>query len=226
MEQFLPLISRCALFQGLSRAELGRALDCLAAVKKEYPRGAFLLRAGDQTGQMGLMLWGSALLVREDLWGRRNIIDKVLPGDVFAEAFAASGAALNLSAVAGEDCGVLLLDVGQVLTACPSACPAHHKIIQNLTAVLARKLLLLQDKITHMGRHTTREKLLSYLSAQAARQGRLTFDIPFDRQQLADYLCVDRAAMSAELSKLQRDGLLRCRRNHFTLIADPTEELL
>ena len=182
MEQFLPLISRCALFQGLSRAELGRALDCLAAVKKEYPRGAFLLRAGDQTGQMGLMLWGSALLVREDLWGRRNIIDKVLPGDVFAEAFAASGAALNLSAVAGEDCGVLLLDVGRVLTACPSACPAHHKIIQNLTAVLARKLLLLQDKITHMGRHTTREKLLSYLSAQAARQGRLTFDIPFDRQ--------------------------------------------
>ena len=163
MEQFLPLISRCALFQGLSRAELGRALDCLAAVKKEYPRGAFLLRAGDQTGQMGLMLWGSALLVREDLWGRRNIIDKVLPGDVFAEAFAASGAALNLSAVAGEDCGVLLLDVGRVLTACPSACPAHHKIIQNLTAVLARKLLLLQDKITHMGRHTTREKLLSYL---------------------------------------------------------------
>lgn len=223
MEQFLPPIARCALFRGLDEAELRQALDCLGAVKQEYPRGAFLFRAGDQTGSMGLVLSGSALLIREDLWGRRNVMAKVLPGDVFAEAFAASGTALNLSAVAGEGCGVLLLDVQRILTLCPTACPAHHKLIQNLVAVLAQKMLQLQDKITHMGQHTTREKLLSYLSAQSARQGRLTFDIPFDRQQLADYLCVDRSAMSAELSKLQRDGLLRCRRNHFTLIAAPEE---
>ena len=119
--------------------------------------------------------------------------------------------------------------LGDCLPTCPTGAITfveREAAAYDEAAVLARKLLLLQDKITHMGRHTTREKLLSYLSAQAAHQGRLTFDIPFDRQQLADYLCVDRAAMSAELSKLQRDGLLRCRRNHFTLIAEPTEELL
>ena len=173
---------------------------------------------------MGLLLSGSALLVQEDLWGRRNILAKVAAGDAFAEAFAAAGGPLNLSVVANEDCEALLLDLNRVLTLCPSACPSHTKLVHNLVAVLAQKLLVLNDKITHMSRQTTQEKLLSYLSAQAQRQGKLTFDIPYDRQQLADYLCVDRAAMSSELSKLQKKGLLQYHRNHFTLFAHPFEE--
>lgn len=224
MEQYLPLLARTALFQGLTEEELQQTLDCLGAVKRRYPRQFFLLRAGDQTQSVGLLLSGSALLIQEDLWGRRNILAKVGPGDTFAEAFAAAGGPLNLSVVAHEDCEVLLLDLNRVLTLCPSACPSHTKLVHNLVAVLAQKLLVLNDKITHMSRQTTQEKLLSYLSAQAQRQGSLTFDIPYDRQQLADYLCVDRAAMSSELSKLQKKGLLQYHRNHFTLVAHPFEE--
>lgn len=224
MEQYLPLLARTALFQGLTGEELRQTLDCLGAVKRSYPRQFFLLRAGDQTQSVGLLLSGSALLIQEDLWGRRNILAKVGPGDTFAEAFAAAGGPLNLSVVAHEDCEVLLLDLNRVLTLCPSACPSHTKLVHNLVAVLAQKLLVLNDKITHMSRQTTQEKLLSYLSAQAQRQGSLTFDIPYDRQQLADYLCVDRAAMSSELSKLQKKGLLQYHRNHFTLVAHPFEE--
>lgn len=224
MEHYLPLLARTALFQGLTEEELGQTLDCLGALKKRYPKQSFLLRAGDQTQSMGLLLSGSALLIQEDLWGRRNILAKVGPGDTFAEAFAAAGGPLNLSVVAHQDCEALLLDLNRVLTLCPSACPSHTKLIHNLVSVLAQKLLVLNDKITHMSRQTTQEKLLSYLSAQAQRQGTLIFDIPYDRQQLADYLCVDRAAMSSELSKLQKKGLLQYRRNHFTLFAHPFEE--
>lgn len=225
MEQYLPLLAQTALFHGLTEGELRQTLNCLGAVKKRYSKQSFLLRSGDQATTMGLMLSGSALLVQEDLWGRRNILAQVAAGDAFAEAFAAASGPLNLSVVAQEDCEALLLDLNRVLTLCPSACPSHTKLVHNLVAVLAQKLLVLNDKITHMSRQTTREKLLSYLSAQAQRQGRLTFDIPYDRQQLADYLCVDRAAMSAELSKLQKQGLLQYHRNHFTLFAPaPSEE--
>lgn len=226
MEQYLPLLAQTALFHGLTEAELRQTLDCLGAANKTYPKQSFLLRAGDHASSMGVMLSGSALLIQEDLWGRRNIVAKVEPGDTFAEAFAAAGGSLNLSVAANEDCEVLMLDLNRVLTLCPSACPSHSKLVHNLVAVLAQKLLVLNDKITHMSRQTTQEKLLSYLSAQAQRQGKLTFDIPYDRQQLADYLCVDRAAMSSELSKLQKKGLLSCHRNHFTLITPaPSEEL-
>ena len=99
-----------------------------------------------------------------------------------------------------------------------TACDHHQKLIRNLVSVLANKILLFNDKITHVSKRTTREKLLSYLSVESIRQSSLSFDIPFDRQQLADFLCVERAAMSVELSKLQREGLLVTKRNHFELL--------
>ncbi|VUX18086.1 transcriptional regulator FixK [Dorea longicatena] len=106
---------------------------------------------------------------------------------------------------------------GCVLVTCPTACEHHQKLIRNLVSVLANKILILNDKITHIGKRTTREKLLSYLSAESIRHSSLSFDIPFDRQQLADYLCIDRAAMSTEISKLQKEGFIKTNRNHFEL---------
>ena len=108
--------------------------------------------------------------------------------------------------------------ITRLLTSCPTACDHHQKLIRNLVSVLANKILLFNDKITHVSKRTTREKLLSYLSAESIRQASLSFDIPFDRQQLADFLCVERAAMSVELSKLQKEGLLVTKRNHFQLL--------
>lgn len=101
---------------------------------------------------------------------------------------------------------------------CPTACDHHQKLIRNLVSVLANRILILNDKITHVSKRTTREKLLSYLSSESIRHASLSFDISFDRQQLADFLCVDRAAMSVELSKLQKEGLLKTNRNHFELL--------
>ena len=121
------------------------------------------------------------------------------------------------SVVADEDCEIIFLNVQKLLVTCPTACGHHQKLIRNLVSVLANKILLLNDKITHVCKRTTRDKLLSYLSAESIRHSSLSFDIPFDRQQLADYLCIDRAAMSTEISKLQKEGFIKTNRNHFEL---------
>ena len=165
-----------------------------------------------------ISLKSGLLVIQEALWGHRNILSKCHTGDFFGEPYAASpGAVLNISVVADEDCEIVFLNVQRLLVTCPTACEHHQKLIRNLVSVLANKILILNDKITHVGKRTTRDKLLSYLSAESIRHSSLSFDIPFDRQQLADYLCIDRAAMSTEISKLQKEGYLKTNRKHFEL---------
>ncbi len=167
---------------------------------------------------MGLVLSGSTLVIQEDLWGHRNIMSRCAVGDFFGEPYAATPeSVLNISVVADEDCQILLLNISRLLTTCATACDHHNRLIRNLVSVLARKILIFNDKITHMSKRSTREKLLSYLSSESIRHGSLSFDIPYNRQQLADYLCVERTAMTVELSRLQKEGLLKTNRNHFEL---------
>ncbi len=210
-----------AFFSGLSDAEILSILNCVDGRLVTRPKNAWFLEAGDVTEAMGLVLSGSALIVQEDLWGHRNILSRCNPGDFFAEPFAATpGSVMNIGIQAEQDCHVLMLNVRRILTTCPTACSHHQRLIQNLVRVYANKILVFNDKITHVSKRTTRDKLLSYLSSESIRKGSLSFDIDFDRQQLADFLCVERAAMSAELSKLQKEGLLKTRKNHFTLLIE------
>lgn len=218
MEKYLSLLSRTPLFKGTTPDEIGPMLGCLGAYKRTYAKDERVLRVGDITSSIGLVLEGSVLLVKEDVWGRRNILGKMKPGEFFAEPFAASmDTPLSLDVVASEDAVVLMIDVRRILTTCASSCERHSKVTRNLVSVLAKKALSFSEKIEHMGKRTTREKLLSYLSAESVRQGKLEFDIPYDRQQLADYLCVERAAMSATLSKLKKEALLDFEKSHFVL---------
>lgn len=220
MEPYLFILKNSPFFTGMTEQEILSILKCVNAALVSRADGEYVLRAGESTSCTGLLLSGSVLVIQEDLWGHRNIIARLLPGDFFAEPYAATpGSVLGVSVVADGDCAYLLLNIARLLTVCPTVCEHHSRLIRNLVSVLARKVLLFNDKITHMSKRTTREKLLSYLSAESVRQGKLSFTIPYDRQQLADYLCVERAAMSAELSKLQREGLLRTCRSHFELTA-------
>ncbi|MDD3410502.1 MAG: Crp/Fnr family transcriptional regulator, partial [Eubacteriales bacterium] len=214
MKEFLPLLQKSPLFAGLDEAELHSLLSCLGAREESFAKETCLLRAGASANTLGLMLSGSALIVQEDFWGHRNLMARVEAGQVFAEAFAcAPDAVLNVDVVADATCKVLWLNVGRILTTCPAACAYHSQMIRNLLGVLAQKNLRLNEKTMHMARRTTREKLLSYLSAEARRRGASTFEIPFSRQQLADYLAVERSAMSAELSKLRAAGVLTFEKN-------------
>ena len=220
MKKYLPLLQKSPLFADMSAEQITAVLHCVGAFVREAGAGEYIFNAGSRTQAMGLLLTGCALAVQEDLWGERNIMGKILPPGTFAEPFAATpGAVLNVSIVASAPSTVLFLNIQRTLTVCSETCPQHALLIRNLVSVLAGKNLQLNDKITHMSKRRTREKLLSYLSSESLRQGSLEFDIPFDRQQLADYLCIERSAMSAELSRLQKQGLLLTDRCHFRLIA-------
>ena len=216
MKKYLPILKNSPFFKGLTDNEIISILHCVNATTIYRKRGSYIFRAGDSTEVMGLVVSGCVLVMQEDLWGHRNILSKCHAGDFFGEPYAASpGAVLNVSVAADEDCEIIFLNVQRLLVSCPTACEHHQKLIRNLVSVLANKILILNDKITHVGKRTTRDKLLSYLSAESIRQSSLSFDIPFDRQQLADYLCIDRAAMSTEISKLQKEGFIKTNRNYF-----------
>lgn len=218
MKDFLHIIRSAPLFSGVSDSELTAMLACLKAEKKSFPKEAFVLQAGDTAASIGLVLLGTVLVIQEDIWGNRNILSKAGPGQTFAAAYAcAPGSRLNVSVVADTPITVLFLNVERILTVCPSACSCHSHMIRNLLGELAVKNLQFSEKLTHVGQRSTRSKIMSYLSAEAQWLGTYELDIPFSRQQLADYLCVERSGLSLELGKMKKDGLLDYHKSHFVL---------
>ncbi len=205
------------LFAGISEEGVDQVLACLSARPRHFDKQAMLLRAGDAP-VMGVVLAGSVHILQEDFWGNRSLLGRAGPGDLFAEAFACAGVLrLPVSVEACEPTDVLLLDAGRLSAVCPAACPHHVQMIRNLLRLMAEKNVGLARKVEHMARRTTRDKLLSSLSAEARRSGGSAFSIPFNRQQLADYLAVDRSAMCSELSRLRDEGLLDFHRSAFVL---------
>nr|WP_326186469.1 Crp/Fnr family transcriptional regulator [uncultured Oscillibacter sp.] len=207
-----PMLTASPLFRGIPAEALPGLLARADARERRYRRGELLLRPGEKTGRLGLVLSGTVHIVREDFWGSREIVGLAGAGDVFAESYALSGEPLEVSVLAAMDVAALFLEAGAISDA------TEARLTANLLSLLAGKNLQLTRKMRHMARRTTREKLLSYLSAQALLAGGPVFDIPLDRQQLADFLAVDRSAMSAALGKLRDEGVLEFRKNHFHLL--------
>ena len=209
------ILLHTALFQGISRQELPALLAQLNARRRRYDKGAVVLHRGGRTERLGLVLTGTVHMVKEDFWGARTIVGLARPGEVFAEAYAClQGAVLEVSVLAAADTEILFLDAAPAL----DGGAGGAQFSRNLLAMLAGRNLTLTRKIGHMARRSIRDKLLSYLSAQAMQAGGPEFDIPLDRQQLADYLAVDRSALSTALGKLRGEGVLTFRKNHFCLL--------
>lgn len=216
------LLAASPLFRGIPAEDLPTLLARADARERRCRKGEWLLRLGERTERLGLVCSGVVHIVREDFWGGRDIVGLAEAGDVFAEVYALSGEPLEVSVLAAADVTALTLEIGPLLAVRGDA-PAEGRLAANLLSLLAGKNLQLTRKMRHMSRRTTREKLLSYLSAQALRAEGPEFDIPLDRQQLADFLAVDRSAMSAALGKLRDEGVLEFRKNHFRLLR-PTEQ--
>ena len=218
MVKYNDILTASGLFAGVDANDIQVMLGCLAPQVSFYKKDSFILTAGQQTDSLALVLEGSVHILHEDFWGNRNILSAIGPAGAFAESFAATGRPLNVSALAAADTTVMFLNLRRVLTTCSSACMHHRRIIENLLAKLAEKNHQLSEKLNHMSKRSTREKLLSYLSAEAARRGSNMFEIPFNRQQLADYLSVERSALSTELGKLKNEGLLDFHRSSFKIL--------
>ena len=211
-------ISASPLFQGISTEDIQGMMKCLSAVRRTYRKGEMIFCAGEDAKMMGMVAAGSVEIVHDDFWGNRQIMGTAHVGELFGESYACMPESVFLvSARAAEDCEILFMEVGRILTTCSPACEFHSRLIHNLLYVLASKNLRLTQKIEHMGQRSIREKVMAYLSFQAEMYHKETFEIPFNRQQLADYLAVDRSALSAELSRMQKEGLIQYEKNRFTI---------
>jgi CRP/FNR family transcriptional regulator, dissimilatory nitrate respiration regulator len=211
------ILQKCLLFSGMDDVQIGAMLTCLSARRKEYSGGEYILSAGDKASAVGIVLNGCVQVVKEDIWGSRAIIGIARAGELFGEALPyLENNILPVSVIAAEHTQVLLLDSEKLIANCESACRCHTRLIMNLVGIMAEKNMMLTRKLEHIMKHTTREKLLSYLSEEAAGR-ELSFDIPLDRQGLADYLSVDRSALSRELGAMRREGILEFNRNRFVI---------
>ena len=219
MEKHFEIVKQCFLFDGIADSDLKGLLGCLSAVRRSYKKNELVFSAGDAVSSVGVVLSGSVHVLQEDYWGNRTILAHIPPGGLFGEAFScAEMDILPISIIATEKSEIFLIDYKRIITTCPSSCVFHIALIKNTMRMLAQKNIILTQKMEIIAHRTTRDRLLAYLSAQASKVGSNHFTIPFDRQQLADYLSVERSAMSTELSKMQSDGLIRTDRSKFELL--------
>lgn len=219
MRKKIEILSACPLFSGVKSEDMEALLHCMNPQFKNFAKGSYLKTAGDPCDFIGVVLEGNLHIIRDDYYGNRSITASLGKGEMFAEAFACAGIdKLPIDIYAPSDVSVMLLDKYRLLHQCQDACPFHNLIIQNLLQIVAMKNIMLTQKLRYVSHKTIRDKLLAYLNDQAKLYQSSSFTIPFDRQSLADYLGVDRSAMSNELSKMQKEGLLITNRSAFQLL--------
>lgn len=224
MEVYFEILSRCPLFAGIAREEMPEILRCLDGRVIEMPKGDPVFLEGEPARYVGVVLSGGVQIVRDDYYGSRSVLTVASPGELFAEAFVCAGLeTMPVSAFALQRSAVLLLDCRRMMTGCTHVCLFHSRLIFNLLQGIAQKNLALTSKIRYMSRKTTREKLMEFLMDQAKQQGKAEFIIPYDRQALADYLGVERSAMSAQIGKLKKAGLIETDGSWFRLTASEPE---
>lgn len=218
MQKYFPVLQQCQLFSGIAENDLLAMLRCLNVTVQQYRKGQTLIAEGEKPERFGIVLSGTVQLWRIDYSGNRSIMASVEPSQLFGESFVcAEASSIPVQVVASESCEIMMIDGTRILHACGNGCAFHHQVIFNLLRIIARKNLVFHQKLEITSKRSTREKLMTYLSQQAKLHQSRTFTIPFDRQELADFLEVDRSGLSAEISKLRKEGVLESERSTFRL---------
>ncbi len=219
MEQFFSVLCQCPMFKDVEAQNLLGMLKCLGGEKREYKKGEIIFTEGSTAGFVGIVLKGNVQITRTDYYGNRSIVAEIGAPQLFGETFACADVKeLPVDVIAANDTVALLMDAKRIINTCSNSCEFHRKIIFNLLKIVSQKNLKFHQKIEITSQRTTREKLMTYLMLQVKEKQSNTFEIPFDRQELADYLEVDRSGLSAEISKLRKEEILKCEKNRFTLI--------
>ncbi len=219
MKKYFEILKKCPLFCGISDNELGALLSCLGARVEFFDKKFTVLSEGNTARFIGIVLSGAVQVMQIDYYGNRNIITEIKRGELFGEAFAcAEIQKIPVNIIATEPSEIMLIDSRHIIHTCQNACGFHQRLIFNLMKDLAEKTLIFHSKLEIISKKTTAEKLLAYLMSEAKRQGKNSFYIPFDRQELADFLGVDRSGLSVEIGKLKSAGILESRKNYFRLI--------
>ena len=218
MEKYYNQIKNSPVFFGMNDEELKALLECFNARIKTYNEGEMIIRQGDIISNIYLVLEGNVNIEKDSYWGRRIIVTQLGPNENIALAFVASrNIEVSIDAIAANKTKLLLLSYSKCTSMCQNACTKHKILINNLFEILSKENINLLQKIENISQKTIRDKLLTYLSNESKRAKSNSFEIPFNRQDLADYLNIDRSAMSFELSKMQKDGLINFDKNKFSL---------
>ena len=219
MEKYFDVLRKCTLFNSIQDSDLIPMLSFLGARVESFDKKYTVFTEGNPAKYIGIVLSGSAQITANDFYGNRTIVSSVEPSELFGEAFACADLGeIPVTVVANEPCEIMLIECRRILYACSNACGFHQQLIFNLVKDLAAKNIMCYQKIEITSKRTTREKLMTYLMLQAKKAKRSSFDIPFDRQELADYLEVERSGLSQEIGKLTKEGIIRSRKKHFELI--------
>lgn len=219
MEKYINVLQSSKLFKGLSKTEIEAALKCLDIKHKGYEKNDIILLAGSTTADLGVVLSGNVQIVKEDIDGNRSILTELKQSDVFAEVFAlARVEKVPVTVMAQSDCNVLFIDCRKIMFTCCSSCNHHKRLIENMLELIVQKNLMLNNKIEILSKKSIRERILTYLLQLKIKSGKNRFSIPFSREQLADYLCVNRSALSRELGDMRNEGIISFNKNDFEII--------
>lgn len=219
----IDIIQNTGLFQNMSEAAIESALTSLASFSKFYKKNEIILHAGNMTEYLGLILSGSVTIESNDIWGNRTILNLAKKGELFAETYALlSDEPMMVDVIANENCIILFLKIKTVvellLSIGNTAGDWENIMVKNLLIILSKKNLSLSRRSFHTSPKSVRGRILAYLNSVSIKKCSREFDIPFDRQQMADYLNMDRTALSKELGRMQREGIICFRKNHFRLL--------
>ena len=224
MRNYFDILRVCPLFRDIAPQELTRVLECLDAKIYSFDKGEAVFNEGDPANDIGVVLTGRLQIVRTDFFGNRSIIASLGPRELFGESFACADVkSIPVDVVAAEDSEVLLIDCLRITHSCSSACEFHQQLIYNLLKIVATKNLAFHQKTEITSRRTTQEKLMAYLLLQAKKNNSTFFEIPYNRQELADYLGVERSGLSVSISRLCRQGVIEADKKKFRILRK-TEE--
>ncbi|MGH4037253.1 MAG: Crp/Fnr family transcriptional regulator [Sphaerochaeta sp.] len=217
MNEYTDVLQRSALFKNVTEQEIKTFLACAKAKVKKYRKNEIIMLRGNTIDTIGVILDGTCHAIKEDYWGNKNIMGVIKESDIVGEVFAIQKMPLGNTVIAKTDVILLNISIKMILNPCDKSCSFHNEIIRNLISILAGKTATINSKLEHVTKRSMKDKVLSYLSSVSAQKNSKTFEIPFNRTELSEYLCVDRAALSKELSKLQKEGLISYKKNVFTL---------
>lgn len=220
-EEYISMLKRQELFSGVVREDIGHMLTCLGAYEKNYKKSEFILLSEETVNCVGIILKGRVHMVKEDLWGNSTILALLQPFEIFGETFACGSTKKStVSFQAAEAVEVLFLQFNKVMRTCSKACTFHQQLIENMVSIIADKNLLLMEKIEITSKKTIREKISTYLGNQARKKKSSYITIPMGRMQLAEYLCVDRSALTRELNLMREQGLIDFEKNTFRILKE------
>jgi CRP-like cAMP-binding protein len=216
--EYINNLKRSKIFQNIADNDIRKLLPCLKASVKKFKKNQIIFHQGDFIEKVGIILYGELKIEKIDFWGNSSILKILTNYEMFGEIYAFEKQPLEVSIISNTDSEILFINFNKIISPCESACTFHTQLIINLLKIFANKTAAMNKKIEILSKRSIEDKLLTYLKSISLKTKNNEFSIPYNRQELADFLGVNRSALSKELIRLEKDGIIKYHKNNFKLI--------